>query len=316
MFISVVFSFRNEEKTIPELVRRTVDILEGLGQYEIIFVNDASTDGSLKALEHLRTENKNIKIINTSRRFGVTPCVIAGLSEATGDAVIYMDADLQDPPELLPELIKKWQDGAEVVHTVRTRRRGENTFKMLLTSLAYKSINAFSDIDFYENVGDFKLLSRRAVSEVLKLNEHDPYLRGLSIWIGFMQAMVHYERDVRYSGETKFSLFKSLNPYKEFIRGITSFSASPLYFALFLGFIVALTSFIVLGYIIFTKLMRFNIPGWTAIMAATLFLGGVILFTIGILGVYLGRIYEQIKGRPQYIVDKKIGFDRKDEGGK
>lgn len=309
MFISVVFSFRNEEKTIPELVRRTVDVLEGLGQYEIIFVNDASTDGSLKVLELLRTENQNIKIINTSRRFGVTPCVIAGLSEATGDAVIYMDADLQDPPELIPELIKKWQDGAEVVHTVRTRRHGENTLKMLLTSLAYKSINAFSDIDFYENVGDFKLLSRRAVSEVLKLNEHDPYLRGLSIWIGFLQAMVHYERDARYSGETKFSLFKSLNPYKEFIRGITSFSASPLYFALFLGFIVALTSFIVLGYIIFTKLMGFNIPGWTAIMAATLFLGGVILFTIGILGVYLGRIYEQVKGRPQYIVDKKIGFD-------
>ncbi|RJQ48189.1 MAG: glycosyltransferase [Gammaproteobacteria bacterium] len=309
MLISVVFSFRNEEKVIPELVRRASAVLEDLGEHELIFVNDASTDGSLEILQSLRAANNNIKIISMSRRFGVTPCVIAGLAEARGDAVVYMDADLQDPPELIPDLVRKWHEGVEVVHTVRTKRYGESLMKMWLTMLAYKMINAFSDIDFYENAGDFKLLSRRAVTEILKLNEHDPYLRGLSRWIGFRQAMVHYERDARAAGESKFGLFKSTNPYKEFNRGITSFSAAPLYFALILGLVVALISFLALAYVILTKLMGINLPGWTAIMATILFLSGVILFTIGILGVYLGRIYEQVKGRPSYIIDRKIGFD-------
>ena len=185
MLISVVFSFRNEEKVIPELIHRVSSVLETLGEYELIFVNDASTDGSLELLQSLRAANSNIKIINMSRRFGVTPCVIAGLAEAKGDAVVYMDADLQDPPELIPEIVKKWQEGAEVVHTIRTKRHGESWPKMWMTKLAYKMINAFADIDFYENAGDFKLLSKRAVTEILKLNELDPYLRGLSMWIGF-----------------------------------------------------------------------------------------------------------------------------------
>ncbi len=313
MIISIVFSFRNEEKVIPFLVERVVhvmeSVLENTYEYELIFVNDASVDRSIETLLLLREKNKRIKIINMSRRFGVTPCVIAGLSAAKGDAVIYMDTDLQDPPELIPELINKWREGAEVVHTVRTKRHGENPVKMSITAIAYKLINAFADIDFHENAGDFKLLSRNAVHEILKLGEHDPYLRGLSVWIGFKQEMVFYERDARHSGEKKFSLFNSLNPYKEFIRGVTSFSASPLYFALILGFLVAIVAFVTLVIVIYMKLMGNNIPGWTAIMAAVLFLGGVILFTIGILGIYMARIYEQIKGRPRYIVTNQIGFD-------
>lgn len=313
MLISIVFSFRNEEDVISALVKRAVQVMESaLGnayEYELIFVNDASTDRSLEKLLMLREENKRIKIINMSRRFGVTPCVIAGLTAANGDAVIYMDTDLQDPPELIPELIKKWREGAEVVHTIRTKRHGENPVKMGLTATAYKLINAFADIDFHENAGDFKLLSRNAVHEILKLGEHDPYLRGLSVWIGFKQEKVFYERNARHSGEKKFSLFNSLNPYKEFIRGVTSFSASPLYFSLILGFLVAFAAFIALISVIYTKLMGYNIPGWTAIMAAVLFLSGAILLTIGILGIYMARIYEQIKGRPRYIVNNKIGFD-------
>lgn len=311
--ISVVFSFRNEEQVLPVLVERTARLFEGaLSQsydYELIFVNDGSTDRSLETLLMLRETNRRIKIINMSRRFGFTPCVIAGLTEAMGDAVIYMDADLQDPPELIPELVRKWQEGAHVVHTIRTKRHGENPVKMGVTAAAYKLINFFSDVDFHENAGDFKLLSRNAVRHILQLGEHDPYLRGLSIWIGFKQDTVLYERDKRYSGESKYGLFKSLNPYKEFIRGVTSFSASPLYFALILGFLVAIASFVALIHVIYTKLIGDNIPGWTAIMAAILFLGGVILFTIGILGVYMARIYEQIKGRPRYIVNNRIGFD-------
>lgn len=313
MLISMVFSFRNEEKVIPALVERVVHVMEHMlnkaYEYELIFVNDASTDRSLEALLALRERNQRIKIINMSRRFGVTPCVIAGLTAARGDAVIYMDTDLQDPPELIPELIKKWREGAEVVHTVRTKRHGENPVKMKLTAVAYKVINAFADIDIHENAGDFKLLSRNAVHEILKLGEHDPYLRGLSVWIGFKQGKVFYERNARYSGEKKFGLFNSLNPYKEFIRGVTSFSASPLYFALILGFLVAVVAFVALVFVLYMKLMGSNIPGWTAIMAAVLFLGGVTLITIGILGIYMARIYEQIKGRPRYIVNNQIGFD-------
>lgn len=313
MIISFVFSFRNEEKVIPFLVERVVhvmeSVLENAYEYELIFVNDASVDRSIETLLLLREKNKRIKIINMSRRFGVTPCVIAGLSAAKGDAVIYMDTDLQDPPELIPELINKWREGAEVVHTIRTKRHGENPVKMGITAIAYKLINAFADIDFHENAGDFKLLSRNAVHEILKLGEHDPYLRGLSVWIGFKQEKVFYERNARHSGEKKFSLFNSLNPYKEFIRGVTSFSASPLYFALILGFLVAVMAFVALVFVLYMKLMGSNIPGWTAIMAAVLFLGGAILFTIGILGIYMARIYEQIKGRPRYIVTNQIGFD-------
>jgi polyisoprenyl-phosphate glycosyltransferase len=313
MLISVIFSFRNEEKVIPVLVDRLMLMMENfseqLYEYELIFVNDASTDRSLETLLALREKNTQIKIINMSRRFGVTPCVIAGLAAAKGDAMIYMDADLQDPPELIPELIKKWREGAEVVHTIRTKRHGESRIKMGITAIAYKLINVFADIKFHENAGDFKLLSRNAVREVLKLNEADPYLRGLSIWIGFKQDAVYYERDARHSGETKFSLFKSLNPYKEFIRGITSFSVLPLYFALFMGFLVAIVALTTLLHVLYTNFMGYNIPGWTAIMAAILFLGGVILFTIGILGIYMAKIYEQIKGRPRYIVNDQVGFD-------
>ena len=313
MLISVIFSFRNEEKVIPVLVDRLMLMMENfseqLYEYELIFVNDASTDRSLETLLALREKNTQIKIINMSRRFGVTPCVIAGLAAAKGDAMIYMDADLQDPPELIPELIKKWREGAEVVHTIRTKRHGESRIKMGITAIAYKLINVFADIKFHENAGDFKLLSRNAVREVLKLNEADPYLRGLSIWIGFKQDAVYYERDARHSGETKFSLFKSLNPYKEFVRGITSFSVLPLYFALFMGFLVAIVALTTLLHVLYTNFMGYNIPGWTAIMAAILFLGGVILFTIGILGIYMAKIYEQIKGRPRYIVNDQVGFD-------
>ncbi len=311
--VSVVFSFRNEESVLPEIVARTVrvfeDTLKGAREYELIFVNDASTDTSLETLLRMREKNERIKIINMSRRFGVTPCVIAGLYVAKGDVMVYMDSDLQDPPELIPELLTKWRNGAEVVHTIRTKRRGENPVKMGITAMAYKLINVSADVDFYENAGDFKLLSRNAVKEILQLKEHDPYLRGLSIWIGFKQDKVYYERAARYAGNTKFGLLRSLNPYKEFIRGMSSFSAAPLYLALFVGFLVAVLAFIVLIHVMYSKYMGYNIPGWTAIMAAVLFLGSVTLITIGILGIYMARIYEQIKGRPRYIVSDRIGFD-------
>jgi len=316
MLLSVVLSFRNEEEVLDELIKRLENTLNPLDlEYELIFVNDSSTDGSLDILLEHRQQNKRIKIINVSRRFGVSPCVMAGFKHATGDAVVYMDADLQDPPELIPTLIEKWKEGADVVHTTRTKRKGESPFKIWLTRLAYKVINLISDIEVLEETGDFKLLSRRAVNELLRFKERDPFMRGLVLWIGLKQVQVFYEREPRFAGKTKFSLLRSLStnpgtPPREFIRGLTFISSVPLYFALLLGSTVSLGAFVFLIYIIIEKVF-FGIgsPGWPAMMATILFLGGTILFTIGILGIYVGKIHREIKNRPLYIIESKIGFD-------
>jgi dolichol-phosphate mannosyltransferase len=314
MLLSIVFSFRNEEQVLPELIRRLRNTLEPQSvDYELVFVNDASTDGSLDYLLKYREEDERVKIINMSRRFGNAPCVMAGLRHAKGDPVIYMDADLQDPPELIPKLLEKWHEGADVVHTTRTKRKGESALKMLLTKQAYKIINLVSDIDIPGNTGDFKLLSRRAVSEILKLNEYDPFLRGLSLWVGFNQSQVFYEREPRFGGDGHYSLLRSANPAREFIRGLTSFSSLPLYFALVLGFLVSFGAFVYLLYIVFTRIfLGMHLPGWPAIMVTMLFLGGTILFTIGVLGIYVGRIHKEIRNRPQYIIESKTGFKNDD----
>ena len=312
MLLSVIFSFRNEASNLPELLKRLEDTLSPLKKwdYELIFVNDDSSDDSVEILMDERKKNSRIKIINMSRRFGNAPCVLAGFEASSGDAVIYMDSDLQDPPELIPELLEKFENGAEVVHTVRSKRHGESSIKMFMTKMAYRTINFFSNIELKENAGDFKLLSRRAVNEVLKLTEYDPFMRGLSAWVGFKQESVYYERDARQHGNTQFPLFGSLNPAKELLRGITSFSSLPLYFALFLGMTVSFLAFCYLIYIVISRVFfGMHLPGWPAMMATILFLGGVTLLAIGIQGVYIGKIYEGIKGRPKCIIASKEGFD-------
>lgn len=317
MLLSIIFSFRNEEKVLSELVKRVYNIIKPLNiEYELIFVNDSSSDGSLALLERHREQDKNIKIINMSRRFGIAPCIMAGLRYARGDAVIYMDADLQDPPELIPTLIGKWREGADVVHTTRIKRKGENPLKMWLTRQAYRVINLAADIDIPGNSGDFKLLSRRAVNMVIQFTEYDPFMRGLARWIGFKQVQLFYEREPRFAGKTHFSLVKSLNPAKEFVRGVTSFSNLPLYLALGIGFIVSIGAFIYLVWIIITKFMQWNLPGWSAMMVTVLFLGGIILCTLGIIGIYLGYIYQSIKNRPPYIIESKIGIDEDTAGAR
>jgi len=303
MFISVVFSFRNEEKNINELVNRSVNVLKKYEKYEIIFVNDASDDKSLELLLNLRNENKNIKILTTSRPFGVSPCVLAGFQKAKGDAVVYMDSDLQDPPEIIDELVNKYKEGSDVVHSIRKKRYGESFLKIFITKIAYKLINLFSNIELVENAGDFKLISRKALEEILRINDIDPYLRGLSIWVGFKQAYIMYDRQPRLYGKSKFGFFRNLNPYKEFIRGITSFSLVPLYFSLFIGVLFAFMSFIFLIIVLFNKYLGLALPGWSAIMVAILFLGGMILFTLGLLGIYIGNIFKQVQGRQQYIIN-------------
>lgn len=310
MLLTVVFSFRNEEDVLEKTISEVSDVLETNNiTYELIFVNDNSTDRSLQILKTWSGRDSRIRVINMSRRFGVSPCVMAGFRFAHGDAVIYMDTDLQDPPELIPKMVELYRNGVDVVHTVRTKRFGETAVKMWITKLAYKIINRLSDIQLIENAGDYKLLSRRVVDEIVKLNEYQPYTRGLIPWIGFRQEAISYERRARYAGKTKFSLVKSAGPFNEFIKGLTAFSEFPLYASLFVGFIVAIGAFIYLGVIVTTKIYGFNLPGWSAIMGIILLLGGITLITNGFIGIYIGRIFNNVKGRPSYIISDTIGFE-------
>lgn len=308
MLLSIVFSFRNEEEVLEELIQRVGAALQKLPyEYEIIFVNDDSTDRSLEILQACRKQDARIRILTMSRCFGIHPCVLAGLKHAAGDAVVYMDADLQDPPEVIPKLVEEWEKGADVVHTTRTARKGENRLKMFLTRQAYRLINSVSEIKIPSNTGDFKLLSRRAVNEVIRLEEHNPFMRGLVHWIGFRQVHVPYVREARYAGRTHFSLFGP-GPARELERGIITFSDLPLRMSLFVGFFTAFFSFFYIIVVLVCKYLQMNLPGWTAIMSAVLFLNGMVLFTNGILGLYLARVYNDVKKRPNYIIAEKEGF--------
>lgn len=306
--VSVVFSFRNEEESIPLLIERTTKALQHLN-FELIFVNDNSTDRSKQLLVDFHAKDKRIKIIDMSRRFGVTPCILAGLMHACGEAVVNIDADMQDPPELIPALYEKMKkERLDVIHTVRTKRVGEPKLKMFMTKLAYKVINRFSEIQLVENAGDFKMFNQRALRRILELKEYDPYMRGLSVWVGFDQGYFKYERDARPLGETKFPLL-SLNPYKEFIRGLTSFSVLPLYFSVFLGlFFSCFSGLAILGLIIY-KLNGNSLPGWTAIMTTIFFFSGIILLILGILGIYIGKIYKEVQSRPKFLIKELVGFN-------
>lgn len=304
--ISLVFSFRNEEKNIPELISRTTAVLGSIEDidYELIFVNDASTDGSLDLLlEH--QQKHPIIIINMSRRFGVTPCVLAGFEVSTGDVVVYLDSDLQDPPELIPKLYNEYLNGSDVVHTTRSERLGESPSKMFITKCAYRIINFFSDIDLPENTGDFKLLSRKVVDRILTLREYDPYMRGLSIWVGYKQSFVEYVREPRFTGVTKMPLLGK-GPVKEFLRGVTAYSAGPLYISIFVGIVAIFLSFLLAIYAIGIKILGDSASGVSSILIAIAFFSGAILFSNGLLGIYISKIYYDVKGRPKYIIDSVI----------
>jgi polyisoprenyl-phosphate glycosyltransferase len=236
-----------------------------------------------------------VKVLNMSRRFGVAEGVLAGMEAARGDAVVYMDADLQDPPEVIPELISRWRAGSDVVHTVRTRRHGESPFKMFATRIAYRIIQLGSAIELPVDAGDFKLLSRRVVDHLLKVREADPYLRGLVVWLGYPQVFVQYERDARHAGRTHFPFF-SRNPWKTFALGLTSFSFMPIYVCLLLA---------AAGLVLAAVLAVMASP-----MASLLvFLWALLMAAVASVGVYVIRIYKDVRGRPAFIVASRVGFE-------
>ena len=298
----VVFSFRNEEGNIKELVNRINISLEKLTNwnYELIFVNDDSTDNSESILLNLQKKYP-IRIINMSRNFGVDPCVLAGFRNAKGDAIVYLHTDLQDPPEIIPDLIKKHEEGFDVVHTIRTKRKGESKFRMLVTRIAYLLINILSDIKLPIESGDYKLISRKALDKILNQKEFRPYVRGLSVWVGFKQTFYKYERQARGSGKSKMPLL-SEGPVTDFVNGITSYSLKPLYIGIFFGFLSIIISVLLIIYALYLKFSNLAIPGSTSIIIAVSFFSGILLFTLGVIGVYLARIFEQTKGRDQYVI--------------
>ncbi len=309
--VSIVFSFRNEEKNLKELVSRvnaTFKKVENY-EYELIFVNDDSDDNSEKILEELQQSHK-IKIINMSRTFGVGPCVLAGFKHSSGDCIVYLDSDLQDPPELIPKLLLEFEKGHDVVHTVREKRLGESGIKLFFTKLAYKTINKLSEIDLPIEAGDFKLISKRVLEKILSQREFRPYVRGLSVWVGFKQSFVYYTREARAHGESKFSLF-SQGPISEFINGVTSYSLKPLYIGIFLGFFSLLFSVLLIAYALYAKFNDLAIPGTTGILIAVSFFSGILLFTLGIMGIYIARIFEQARGREKYIIKEIKDFKSK-----
>jgi len=305
--ISIVFSFKNEEKNLKELVTRTAQALTTPNNhnYELIFVNDNSDDRSEEILIKLQN-NYPITIINMSRTFGVAPCVLAGFKQAKGDAIVYMDSDLQDPPELIRNLIEEHLKGFDIIHTIRTKRLGETRLRLFVTNLAYRLINFFSDIPLPNNAGDFKLISRRALNKILELKEFRPYIRGLSVWVGFKQSKIYYIREPRGSGKTQFPLFSG-GPINEFITGLTAYSIKPLYVGVVLGFFSIFISVLLIVHTLYAKFNDITALGSASILISISFFSGIILFTQGVIGIYIARIFEQVRGRKRYVIkDIKI----------
>lgn len=313
--VSVVLSFYNEQYVLPELLKRLRSVFHNLitnkniNSYELIFVNDNSSDSSEKLLKN-EMYHGDLIIINMTRNFGVSECVIAGLKHSNGDVVIYMDADLQDPPEIIPLLINKWLEDidTEVVYTTRKSRKGEHWLKLLITKFGYRFINKISDIPLEIDSGDFKLLSRKVVNILLELKEDRPYIRGLISWIGFKQAQIYYTREERYDGRenTKMSVLSKKVIYYWLDRALISFSDAPLKLILFGGIALSLISFSYILIILIQKIMGLSVPGWTAIMSAILFLGGAQMIMLGFIGLYIGAIFRETKNRPKYIIKNII----------
>jgi dolichol-phosphate mannosyltransferase len=308
ILLSVVLSFRNEAETISAMIGRLEAVLGGIDDllYEVIYVNDASTDDSLAILLLERERNPRVKIINLSRRFGVAEGVVAGLAAASGDVVVYMDADLQDPPELIPTLLTRWREGADVVHTIRTRRHGEHPLKMWATRVGYRLIQFGSTVELPINAGDFKLLSRHVVQHLVQMREADPYLRGLIAWMGFTQAYVTYERERRHAGRTHFPFF-SRGPWKAFLVGFSSFSFLPVYVSGILAAVGLVVSAGVLAAGLLLVAGGSSNGRLTVIIGLIGLLWATTMTAIAAVGLYVVRIYNDVRKRPAYIVQSTIG---------
>jgi len=304
---SLVVPFWNEEKIIPELYRRVVQTMDSTGEpWEMICVNDGSRDSSLQLLTQLHEKDPRIKVIDFSRNFGHQIAITAGADFAEGQAVVVIDSDLQDPPEVILGFIEKWREGYEVVYGQRTHREGETWFKLTTAKLFYRLLKRITDVEIPIDTGDFRLMDRRVVLAMRQLREQHRFMRGLSSWVGFKQIGVEYERAERFAGETKYPLSKMVRLAN---TAITNFSYLPLQLATYMGFGLAGISLISMLVAIILRLSGSNFfLGQATTLVSVLFLGGIQLIVLGIIGEYLGRIYDEVKGRPLYIVSHAYGF--------
>lgn len=303
--ISVVVPAFNEQDVLREFYARARSVLEALGvDYEIVFVNDGSTDGTWGVMQELAAKDTSITAIDLSRNFGKEIALTAGLDRSCGDVVVIIDADLQDPPELIPALVEGWREGYDVVYAVRTTRDGETWLKRSTASIFYRLIQRLSRVHIPRDTGDFRLMSRRAVAALGELREHHRFMKGLFSWVGFPSKAVYYTRAPRAAGSTKFNYWKLWNFALE---GITSFSVGPLKVATYLGLAVATLSFVYAAVVIYKTLVYGDpVQGYPSLVVILLFLGGTQLICLGIIGEYLGRVFNEVKHRPLYLLSEVL----------
>lgn len=308
--ISVVIPMYYEEEVANECYNRMKKNLNELSQYdyEIIFVNDGSKDKTLEILQDIAKQDKKVKIVSFSRNFGHQAAVTAGLKYITGDCGIIIDADMQDPPEVIKDMIKLWEEGNEVIYAKRKKREGETAFKLFTATMFYKVLNGLSEVEIPKDTGDFRLADRKVIDVINSLPEHNKFLRGLFSWVGFKQVPFEYERKERFAGETKYPLKKML---KLATDGIIGFSTKPLKIIGGIGFISVVISVLILIYALLNCIFSWDViaKGWTSIMFSMTFLIGIQLMSIWLVAEYISRIYDEAKGRPQYIIDKTINIE-------
>ncbi|PGA99159.1 glycosyltransferase family 2 protein [Bacillus toyonensis] len=313
--ISVVVPMYFEEEVAQECYNRLKSVmLQNNINYEFVFVNDGSTDRTMDILSEIAANDYRTKIVNFARNFGHQVAVTAGIAAAKGDAIVIIDADLQDPPEVIPELIAKWEEGYEVVYAKRKQRKGETWFKLLTAKYFYKFLNYMSDIDIPKDTGDFRIIDRKVADVFNQMTERNRFIRGMMSWVGFRQTYVEYERDERFAGETKYPLKKMIKFASD---GIIAFSTKPLRIVMSLGLLSVLISIIVLLYTITVKIIGDGIQtGWASIMVAITFFSGIQLLGLGIVGQYIARIYDESKNRPIYIVKETINIEQEEAAQK
>ncbi|MBS1734931.1 MAG: glycosyltransferase family 2 protein [Bacteroidetes bacterium] len=301
--LSVITPLLNEEKNVYELYSRLRAAMENTnGSYEIILVDDGSTDFTLQAIEKIASEDSHVKFISFSRNFGHQLAIYAGLEKCSGNRIVLIDGDLQDPPEIINKLLEKMNEGFDVVYARRSMRKGESFLKKITAKLFYRILNRITSINIPVDTGDFRIMNRKVADELLKMKDHNKFLRGQIAWLGFKETSITYEREQRKNGNTNFSYGTM---FRFAIDGITGFSNFPLKFASICGILVSLLAFVFIIYILLAKLVwHETVSGWASIMVTVLFLGGIQLLSVGIIGEYISRINDAVRNRQLYIIDK------------
>jgi glycosyltransferase involved in cell wall biosynthesis len=306
--LSVVAPAYNEEATVEAFYSRVTAALEGI-PFELVLVDDGSTDRTRALLERLADLDDRVRVVLLSRNFGHQTALTAGLDHARGNAVVMLDADLQDPPELIPRMLEHWRNGSHVVYAVREAREGETKFKLATARWFYKLFDKMAQVEMPHQAADFRLLDRQALDALLSMRERSRFLRGMTVWVGYTQTAVPYKRDARYAGETKYSLGRML---RLSFDAMTSFSHAPLQMATALGFLFSCLAFLAIPVIIVLKALDAYLPGFSTITIVILLLGGIQLIAIGIIGEYVARIYDEVKGRPLYLVKARLNVPDED----